>query len=179
MIVTLTKKDILYIYNNILLKYVTKEIGFIITNHEIKIFKGKKDHINNIPINIGIIGHTHPINAYKDLDNAYNPPSKIDIESSIKNYKMDFIIFDKKGMWVYRPNKFLITLIKDKKLIKSILYISDIKAIELITNQISLSQYCNFMKKIYYDLSEKKYIGFNLKFISYKDCSQIKLVFNI
>jgi len=74
------------------------ELAFIMSDDTISVIEGDRSSVDGIPLDIGIIGHTHPpITKYQ-----YNPPSDIDIMAAMGIPNQDWFIIDELGVWIYR-----------------------------------------------------------------------------
>ena len=73
------------------------ELAFIVNKTSISIIKGEYEGVGNIPLGLGIIGHTHPPAA----EYLYNPPSETDVIAAMDMPDQDWFIIDELGIWVY------------------------------------------------------------------------------
>ncbi len=72
------------------------EIAIIIDKYEnLLLIHGDHSSVHSIPLDQGIIGHTHPFQYDIDL----NPSSKIDIESCLLSPHRGWFIIDECGVW--------------------------------------------------------------------------------
>jgi hypothetical protein len=119
--------------------------------------------------------HTHPT----ENDRYFSPPSSTDLLSSLKADVLVNLIFEDKGIWLYKPTNKLIKLYtnhvkKNKNLIeKYLLY--DVVINDFIFNnpdgtRISITKYQNHMKDIF-GLNN----GFEIMFYPYGEIRSLKI----
>jgi len=177
-------------------QYPNNEIGYCIkkTNGTIhaKMYKGEINTVSMPVIKECFNIHTHPDRVYNNNAVEYSPPSGGDLMVTITNTKKDNAVFDKHGIWVYRPNRALVRKINkfkkiidgeeyfDEYLYKSIQYFCRENCHLLYSGEIDLKEYLNSMRcfnlidedKEEYD---KKDYGFIIKFYPYENLTNIKL----
>lgn len=175
--IILSKKNISFI-RKLRKNHPNNEIGVMLSKKELIWFVGKKDRIDFLPMSKGVPIHTHPRNKYK-----YDPPSKYDIEISLNYPKCDLVVFDRYGIWVYKPvpgiEKFLDFMMtvnnKECYLSDFIINKTDYEAIGIINEYITLEEYIHKMRTMV-NINNKFY-GIDIKFYPYYGIDDIELTY--
>jgi len=99
-------------------QHPNNEIGFTIKKNsegdiEFKTYKGKEHTVSMPFIKDCINMHTHP--DHLDKEAKYSPPSGPDMTFTMFHTGKDSAVFDKNGVWIYRPDRALVRKINKKK----------------------------------------------------------------
>ena len=126
----------------------------------------------------GIVIYTYPLTYFtKRLKYDNTPPEDWHfIESLEKRPENDAVVFDKSGIWVYRPNKFFNLVNIDDKLIKQLKPLLYTQWFNLISKQIDIDTYLKRIKNLAItDKDNKNFIGFDIKYYLYDNIKDINL----
>lgn len=158
------------------------EIGYILrSNNTYTRIKGTKYNVNfNKIINDGIVMHTHPPEVMPYTHNKNDPPSDDDYFTSYKVDKYnDDVVFDKSGIWLYRPNNYLSQIDYkkiNKKLDKQIRKMMTHYKAEILYFNNDINRYIRHMNKLIYIKSDNKYIGFKVKYYPYSEIKKNDII---